>query len=163
MARDIHNIKTPQRPVRKRCTKCKRSAWAAKDDIRCWRTIEVVRGLNKPFEAYCGGTLHVVKRAKRQVRAVTDLPAVAEKKRIDAAREQSRAATRVKALQTRIKRLQTALRKQQRREKHFGRLAARSDAEIAVQRERIKTAQLVQAVTRRLLKAAGVGKVEHGG
>lgn len=163
MGRDIHDIKTPQRPVRKRCTKCKRSAWAAKDDIRCWRTIEVVRGLNKPFEAYCGGTLHVVKRAKRKVRVATDLPAVAERKRADAARAQALAAGRAKKLQAKIKRLQTALRKQQRRERHFGRLAARSDADIALQRERIKTAQLVQTVTRRLLKAAGVGKVEQGG
>lgn len=113
----------------------------------------MLRGLNKPYTAYCGGTLRVVKRAKRKRQS--SVP-VADRKRQQAAKQRALAERRVKALRTRIKRLQTALKKQERRVAHYDRLSKRSDAEIAEAQERIKVAQQVQVATRRLLKAAGV-------
>lgn len=157
-----YDTKHPSRPAKKHCAKCGLDGWFRARDRRCKR-MEVVSGFRKP-RYYCWGKLATlsIERPARAKKAASDLPTVANRKRSKAAKLQRLAEARVKSLGTRIKRLTTALQKQERRVAHYARLATRSDAEIAAARERIKTAQLVQTVTRRLLKAAGVAAPSQG-
>lgn len=154
-----HDKRDASRPTKKVCSVCHRVGWHAPRDRKCKRIRVETRGMGvhtQKAHYYCTGLLTAV---AAKPKAAAGLEVVAERKRRAAARQQARAEARAAALKTRIKRLQKALLKQTRKVSHYARLATRSDAEIAAQRDRIKVAQQVQVATRRLLKAAGVSEV----